>query len=144
MRDNLTKLHHVLTIPFSLFYLTFDILQNNLLDFIKRHLFCKLAYRILSLLSWDTIFTEVDLDYLLYGIDKININFSLKLRRRTEMLGFVHVSCLWISDASLMYRYAMYKNIRKLNNPTVIISNTYRLTLLKVYRRYIMYRKSNS
>lgn len=144
MRDNLTKLHHVLTIPFSLFYLTFDILQNNLLDFIKGHLFCKLAYRILSLLSWDTIFTEVDLDYLLYGIDKININFSLKLRRRTEMLGFVHVSCLWISDASLMYRYAMYKNIRKLNNPTVIISNTYILTLLKVYRRYIMYRKSNS
>lgn len=132
MRDNLTKLHHVLTIPFSLFYLTFDILQNNLLDFIKRHLFCKLAYRILSLLSWDTIFTEVDLDYLLYGIDKININFSLKLRRRTEMLGFVHVSCLWISDAS------------QLNNPTVIISNTYILTLLKVYRRYIMYRKSNS
>lgn len=102
MRDILKELHNALNrylyrCSTSLLTSSKTICPTSL----KRPLFCKLADRILSLFSWEMIPTAVGLNYMLHGIDKIQINFSWNLQRLTAIWGFIHVPCLRTSDVSL-------------------------------------------
>lgn len=110
MRDILKELHNALNrylyrCSTSLLTSSKTICPTSL----KRPLFCKLEDRILSLFSWEMIPTAVGLNYMLHGIDKIQINFSWNLQRLTVIWGFIHVPCLRTSDVSLCTKTSGYE-----------------------------------